>query len=660
MKYEDALPIEEWVRAARVHAAECVGWFASALYAAPLHLSDALPAPAAIDRYGRVYFNPQWVARLYEACGHDRHALVRQLAQVWYHEVAHWLREHAARANALHADARLWNLAADMEINDYLPEGMAYPSLGGEPLAMLPRRYNLPDGEIAEWYYQRLVERAREQAQAGGQQQSQAGGQQQSQAGGQQQSQAGGQQQSQAGGQQQSQAGGQQQSQAGGQQQSQAGGQQQSQAGGQQQAQAGGQQQSQAGGQQQSQAGGQQQSQAGGQQQSQAGAQQQSQAGGQQQSQAGGQQQSQAGGQQQQSQAGGQQQSQAGGQQQQAQAGGQQQQAQAGGQQQSQAGGQQQQSQAGGQQQSQAGGQQQAQAGEGEPQGAPPCAPTPLSHPVGEGSGVRATQSAAGEGAIHWDEGSGVHGQARPWELHADDPSTNALSDFDRQALQEEVARRIVEHQKERGTAPAGWLRWAEAILKPKMNWREQLKRILRGVISEGLGHRLDYSYRRPHRRSAVYHPIYLPALQGEYKPRIACVVDTSGSISDRELMQSLAEVRAVLEALRIPVTIIPCDAVPYEAIRVFHGSDWLKVRQGLRGGGGTDMVAGLNAALALKPKPEAVIVLTDGHTPFPSTRPKDTAVIWAIWQYGDGEPPKPPMPPWRARDVVVAPIDAA
>jgi predicted metal-dependent peptidase len=492
MKHEDALPIEEWVRAARVHAAECVGWFAPALYAAPLHLSDALPAPAAIDRYGRVYFNPQWVARLYEACGQDRHALVRQLAQVWYHEVAHWLREHEARAQALHADARLWNLAADMEINDYLPDEMAYPSLGGEPLAVLPRRYNLPDGEIAEWYYQHLVERAREQAQAGGQQQSQAGGQQQSQAGGQQQSQAGGQQQSQAG------------------------------------------------------------------------------------------------------------------------------------------------------------------------EGAPPRAPTPLSHPVGEGSGVRATKSGTDEEAIHWDEGSGVHGQARPWELHADDPSTNALSDFDRQALQEEVARKIVEHQKDQGTLPAGWLRWAEAILKPKVNWREQLKRILRGVISEGLGHRLDYSYRRPHRRSAVYHPIYLPALQGEYKPRVACVVDTSGSISDRELMQSLAEVRAVLEALRVPVTIIPCDAVPYEAIRVFHGSDWLKVRQGLRGGGGTDMVAGLNAALALKPKPEAVIVLTDGHTPFPSTRPKDTAVIWAIWQYGDGEPPKPPMPPWRARDVVIVPIDAA
>jgi predicted metal-dependent peptidase len=479
--------------------AECVGWFAPALYAAPLHLSDALPAPAAIDRYGRVYFNPQWVARLYEACGQDRHALVRQLAQVWYHEVAHWLREHEARAQALHADARLWNLAADMEINDYLPDEMAYPSLGGEPLAVLPRRYNLPDGEIAEWYYQRLVERAQQVQLATGDKGEGDGGMQVSESpltptlsplrkGG-------------------------------------------------EGAGSGGISTPDEG------------------------------------------------------------------------------------------------------------------AGSGGAQGSgSPLTPTlsPL-RKGGEGAGSG--------GILLWDEGSGVHGQARPWELHADDPSTNALSDFDRQALQEEVARKIVEHQKEQGTLPAGWLRWAEAILKPKVNWREQLKRILRGVISEGLGHRLDYSYRRPHRRSAVYHPIYLPALQGEYKPRVACVVDTSGSISDRELMQSLAEVRAVLEALRIPVTIIPCDAVPYEAIRVFHGSDWLKVRQGLRGGGGTDMVAGLNAALALKPKPEAVIVLTDGHTPFPSVRPKDTAVIWAIWQYGDGEPPKPPMPPWRTRDVVVVPI---
>jgi predicted metal-dependent peptidase len=546
MQQEDALPIEEWVRAARVYAAERVGWFAPALYAAPLQLADALPHPAAIDRYGRVYFSPRWVAQLYEACGRDRHRLVPQLAQIWYHEVAHWLRAHGERAETLGADAVLWNLAADMEINDYLPEGLAYPSLGDEPLAVLPRQFQLPDGEVAEWYYQRLLEE-RESPLTPTLSPLTKGGEGEG-------------------------SGGIQQHETPPEEGEGSGGIQQHETPPEEGAGSGGIQQH----------------------------------------------------------------------------------------------------ETPPEEGARSGGIQQEEQGDGSGQTQQPPSPADSSSGQGEPKGLGSPREAGGtsrrgardseadQDRVEWDEGSGVHGQRRPWELPPNDPNTNALSDFDRQALQEEVARRIVEeHQKHRGTMPAGWLRWAEAILKPKVNWREQLKRIMRGVISEGLGHRLDYSYRRPHRRSAVYHPIYLPALHGEYKPRVACVVDTSGSISDRELAHALTEVRAVLEALRIPVTIIPCDAVPYEAIRVFHGSDWLKVREGLRGGGGTDMVAGLNAALSLKPKPEAVIVLTDGHTPFPATRPKDTAVIWAIWQYGDEEPPKPPMPPWRARDVVIIPLSA-
>jgi predicted metal-dependent peptidase len=37
-----------------------------------------------------------------------------------------------------------------------------------------------------------------------------------------------------------------------------------------------------------------------------------------------------------------------------------------------------------------------------------------------------------------------------------------------------------------------------------------------------------------------------------------------------------------------------------------------------LLGGGGTDMGVGIAAALELKPKPDLVLVLTDGHTPWP------------------------------------------
>ncbi len=478
MGRQETVAPEDLIRAARVYAAERLGWFAPALYAAPLHLSEALPAPAAVDRHGRVYFNPRWVTLLYEACGHNAQHLLQQLSYLWYHEVSHWLREHSARSEELHAHPELWNIAADLELNDSLPEGMMYPTVEGRPLVVLPSDYRLPEGQIAEWYYHRLLQQAQQDSQSSTGHRQRSGGAGSSSSHPQQQSKGG------------------------------------------------------------------------------------------------------------------------------------------------------------------SGGQQPQSSRQQQPQG----------------SGSETPQQNSRDG--HWDEGSGVHAQPRPWELPADTPETHALNDFDRKMLQEEIARRITEHHKSRGNVPAGWLRWAEEVLKPKVNWRERLRRILRGVISEGLGQRLDYSYRRPNRRAAVYHPIYLPSLsQGEYKPRIACVVDTSGSISDQELIQALAEVRGILTQLRIPVTIIPCDAVPYEAIRVFEDSDWLEVRRGLRGGGGTDMVAGLNAALALNPKPEAVIVLTDGYTPFPSHRPKDTAVIWAIWQFEGDSPPLPPMPPWRPRDVVVIPL---
>ena len=483
---QTALTVEAVVRAARVYAAEQVSWLAPALFTAPIRLCEQLPSPAAIDRYGRVYVNPRWIERL-QARAETPKQLLAQVGFLLTHEVWHWLRAHSERAEAINAQPQVWNLAADMEINDYVPEGLALPDFGAEYSAMLPSHFNLPDGHLAEWYYRRLLEQQQSQAQAGSQ------GQNQAQAGGQGQSQA------------------------------QSGG-------GQSQAQAGGSQ-------------GQSQAQSGGGQ-----------------------------------------------------------------------------------------GQSQAQSG---------------------GSGGAMNGSAG-----LWDEGSGVHGQARPWEISPNAPDTPALNDFDRQSLREEVAHRILQHHKDRGTMPAGWVRWAEEVLRPQVDWRKQLQRIVRGAISEGFGQRLDYSYRRPHRRAAYYAPLILPALQGERRPFVAVVVDTSGSISDTELSQALVEVRAVLEQLHTRVVVIPCDAVPYEAIKVFTRKDWEQARGRMRGGGGTDMPVGIRAAQSLTPPPDVIIVLTDGHTPFPAPPSKREApVIWGIWRYGDNEPPKPPCPPWRARDIVEIPI---
>jgi len=252
------------------------------------------------------------------------------------------------------------------------------------------------------------------------------------------------------------------------------------------------------------------------------------------------------------------------------------------------------------------------------------------------------------------DEGSGVHGQKREWELLADDSQAPALSEMERELVRRAVAEEI-RLRKSQGDIPAGWRRWAEEVLKPKVNWQEMLKRKIRGAFTVGTGQRIDYSLAQPHRRAKVYDPVLPPSLQGDFLPRIVCVVDTSGSIGERELAQALAEIRKVLETFRLPITVIPCDAVPYEPIQVFTSSQTQQLK--LRGGGGTNMVAGIEAALKLRPIPDAVIVLTDGYTPFPSQRYKVPVLFVIFHPTGDGEVPKPPMPPWREQDVMIVPL---
>jgi predicted metal-dependent peptidase len=294
------------------------------------------------------------------------------------------------------------------------------------------------------------------------------------------------------------------------------------------------------------------------------------------------------------------------------------------------------------------------------PEAFPPLLPKQLGLPEGKLAEFyydaleKEVRSTSGEWEGVSDEGSGVHGQKRWWELPADDKRAPARSEIDKELVQREVAEEI-RQRKSWGDIPAGWKRWAEEVLNPKVNWRDLLKRKVRGALTIGTGQRIDYSFARPHRRAEVYDPVLPPSLQGDFLPRIACVVDTSGSMSKRELAQALAEVRKVLETFRLPITVIPCDAVPYEPIQVFTSSQAQRLR--LRGGGGTNMIAGIEAALKLRPIPDVVIVLTDGDTPFPPKRYKVPVLFGIFDPTGDGKVPKPPMPPWREGDVMVIPL---
>jgi predicted metal-dependent peptidase len=189
--------------------------------------------------------------------------------------------------------------------------------------------------------------------------------------------------------------------------------------------------------------------------------------------------------------------------------------------------------------------------------------------------------------------------------------------------LRRQVAQDVTAHGKQPRTVPAGLLRWAEEVLAPKVNWRAVLAAELRRAVAEVSG-AVDYSYRRPSRRSAVSGPVVLPALRRPV-PDVAVVCDTSGSMTAGLLAMVLAEVEGLLRALGLArqVRVLACDTAVGPAQRV---SSARQVQ--LVGGGGTDMGAGIGAAAALRPRPAVTVVLTDGYTPWPSSPPKGMRVV--------------------------------
>ena len=262
----------------------------------------------------------------------------------------------------------------------------------------------------------------------------------------------------------------------------------------------------------------------------------------------------------------------------------------------------------------------------------------------GAGTKDRSASSESGETAGGWlDCGSGADGMPRPGQEPGG--QGDGLPAWQAELLRRQVAQDIVAHGKQAGSVPAGLLRWAEEVLTPKVNWRALLAAELRRAVAEVSG-AVDYSYRRPSRRSAAAGPVVLPALRRPV-PEVAVVCDTSGSMTADLLAMVLAEVEGLLRALGLArqVRVLACDTAVAPAQRV---SSARQVQ--LVGGGGTNMGAGIDAAAGLRPRPAVTVVLTDGYTPWPAAAPKGMRVVVGLLGAQ-----APDAPPW-ARSVRVEP----
>jgi len=239
--------------------------------------------------------------------------------------------------------------------------------------------------------------------------------------------------------------------------------------------------------------------------------------------------------------------------------------------------------------------------------------------------------------------GSGADGLFR---LHERGPDADvaAITSLDAREIRRKVSIGYEEHTLARGDQPGDALRSITQTLEPTVRWEPILTAAVRRATSWAAG-RGEYTYSRPSRRGGSTAGVILPG-QHRPVPRLSIVVDTSASVDDKLLERALGEVDGAIAALGISgasVTVFSVDAAVQTVNRVRKAKDAQLV-----GAGGTDLRIGLGAADAQRPRPDVVIIFTDGDTPWPETQLPNVAVVAAL--LGRNSAHLPPTPSWVMR----------
>jgi predicted metal-dependent peptidase len=239
--------------------------------------------------------------------------------------------------------------------------------------------------------------------------------------------------------------------------------------------------------------------------------------------------------------------------------------------------------------------------------------------------------------------GSGADGLSRTHE-YGPDTDMAAVSRFDATEIRRRVAIDYQEHASQRGHEPGDALRWVRNTLEPRISWEPLLTSAIRRALGWAAG-RGDFTYTRPSRRASTTPGIVLPG-QRRPLPRLSILVDTSASVDDQLLSRALGEVDGAISALGVPgssITVYSVDAAVHTVAKVRRAQDVKLI-----GAGGTDLRIGLRAIERERPRPDVVIVFTDGDTPWPASPPPGAVVIAAL--LGRNRQLLPPTPNWITR----------
>ncbi len=187
-----------------------------------------------------------------------------------------------------------------------------------------------------------------------------------------------------------------------------------------------------------------------------------------------------------------------------------------------------------------------------------------------------------------------------------------------------------VAYATQAGKMPADLKRLFLDNLQPKINWRDELRHFLECTAKN------DFCWTKPNRR---YLPqgIYLPGLQSQELGTVVNLIDTSGSISNEQIAQFMAEEMAILEAFNIERFIIVYFDDGVHNVQEFTSYD-LPIKPEPVGGGGTNFIPPFNWIDDNQIEPRFIIVMTDLYCHDYPEEP-DCPVLWAVAGNAKGQP---------------------
>jgi predicted metal-dependent peptidase len=234
-----------------------------------------------------------------------------------------------------------------------------------------------------------------------------------------------------------------------------------------------------------------------------------------------------------------------------------------------------------------------------------------------------------GDGEGGGEQSDGESDSSGGLDQHDWEDAVNGMSKEEQEQLGRDIDQALRQGGIYAGKVGGNMPREIGELLKPKVNWREVLRRFVRTSLKD----RDSVSWRRAH-KNYLWQDVILPSIMGKRVKSLVIAMDTSGSIQGPILTEFLSEMNAIVRDIgadRIDVLYWDTQVAGHETYKGTNKD--IVHRTNPRGGGGTDPDCVVDFMHEHELKPDALIMLTDGY--MHSNKPKWAAIkaptLWCV-----------------------------